>query len=92
MTSYRRDTRFDRLREAYGRGYENIRPLPSDWRERLEAFMVARLIFMVDWFFTRDDNPRLRNYRDRALPIWEKDLERFLATGSLREPATGPAA
>jgi Ser/Thr protein kinase RdoA (MazF antagonist) len=90
MTSYRRDRRFDKLRKAYGEGYEKVRPLPKDWHERIEVFMAARLIFMVDWFFTRDDNPRLRGYRDKALPIWEKSLERYLATGSLRE--TGETA
>lgn len=87
MTTYRRDKRFEKLREAYGTGYEKVRPLTKDWRDRLEVFMAARLIFMVDWFFTRDDNPRLRGYRDKALPVWEKSLERYLATGSLREPA-----
>ena len=92
MTSYRRDKRFERLREAYGRGYESVRPLPKDWHERIEAFMAARLIFMVDWFFTRDDNPRLRGYRDRALPLWEKDLQRYLATGSLRDTTEESAA
>ena len=92
LTTYRRSEKFDKLREAYGRGYEKVRPLPDDWRERAEVFMAARLIFMVDWFFTRDDNPRLRGYRDKALPIWEKDLERYLVTGSIRGAATESAA
>lgn len=92
LTTYRRDKRYEHLREAYGEGYEKVRPLPKDWRERVEIFMAARLIFMVDWFFTRDDNPRLREYRDRALPKWAVDLERYLATGSFREGATESAA
>ena len=92
MTSYRRDKRFEKLRDAYGEGYEKLRPLPIDWRERLEVFMAARVIFMVDWFFTRDDNPRLRGYRDRALPMWEKDLRRYIDTGSLRDTTQETAA
>ncbi len=87
LTSFRRHKNFHRLCEAYAEGYEKTRPLPKDWRDRTEVFMAARMIFMVDWFFTRDDNPRLRGYRDKALPVWEKSLERYLATGSLREPA-----
>ena len=92
MTSFRRDKKFERLRDAYGRGYEKHRQLPKDWHERVEVFMAARLIFMVDWFFTRDDNPRLRGYRDKALPIWEKSLERYVREGTVREPVTESAA
>ncbi|MEO7453296.1 MAG: phosphotransferase [Fimbriimonadales bacterium] len=92
MNSHRRHKRFEELREAYGAGYETIRKLPNDWHDRLEVFMAARVIFMVDWLFTRDDNPNLRAYRDRALPMWEKDLQRYLDTGSLRDTTTESAA
>jgi Ser/Thr protein kinase RdoA (MazF antagonist) len=92
LSSYRRDRRFEKLRDAYGEGYQGIRPLPADWHERTEQFMAARLIFMIDWFFTRDDNPRLSSYRDKAIPIWQTDLERYLSTGSVRESITVSAA
>jgi Ser/Thr protein kinase RdoA (MazF antagonist) len=88
LGSLRKRENFRSLRDAYAKGYENVRPLPKDWIERLEVFMAARLIFMVDWFFTRDDNPRLREYRDEVLPRWGRDLKRYVETAALTEPAT----
>lgn len=72
-------------REAYAGGYASVRPLPKDWAERLEVFMAARVVFMTEWFYNRDDNPELRGYRDKLMPRYQQDLERFLSTGSLYE-------
>lgn len=92
LSSLRRRPQFDMLKDAYAEGYEAVRALPKDWIDRLEVFMAARVVFMVDWFFTRDDNPRLREYRAEALPKWCLDMQRYLETGSLIERAGEPAA
>jgi len=92
LLTMRRRENFDALCAAYASGYERVRKLPSDWRERLEVFMAARVIFMVDWFFTRDDNPRLRGYRQEFLPKWEEDLKRYVRTGSIVDRPREPAA
>lgn len=84
FTWHRNSKSFDSYLEGYRRGYESRRKLPEDWLERLEVFIALRRLFITDWLFTRDDNPRLREYRDEALPKWEKELERFVATGSVR--------
>jgi len=92
LISVRRRPQFEMLRDAYAEGYREVRSLPKDWIDRLEVFMAARVIFMVDWFFTRDDNPRLREYRAEALPKWCLDLQRYLETGTIVEPLDERAA
>ncbi|MGI8924794.1 MAG: phosphotransferase [Fimbriimonadales bacterium] len=84
LSQFRGKDNFEHLREAYGEGYSKARPLPKDWRERLEVFMAARVLMMTEWLFSREDNPRLRSWRDKMLPRRHGDLEKYVATGSLR--------
>lgn len=84
LTQFRNAADFVDLREAYGEGYETLRPLPKDWRDRLEVFLAARVVAMTEWFMMRKDNPRLRGYAVEALPRWAVEMERYVRTGSLR--------
>jgi len=92
LLSVRKCAEYERLRDAYAKGYESVRLLPKDWVHRTDVFMAARTIFMCDWFFTRDDNPRLREYRAELLPKWGADLQRFVETGTIVEPRDENAA
>jgi Ser/Thr protein kinase RdoA (MazF antagonist) len=84
LTQFRNAADFVDLREAYGEGYETLRPLPKGWRDRLEVFLAARIVAMTQWFMMRKDNPRLRGYAAEALPRWAVEMERYVRTGSLR--------
>lgn len=57
---------FEPIRDAMLGGYEEVRPLPPNTRELLNAFIKVRLSGVSRWIMDRVDNPRLKEEG----PIW----------------------
>lgn len=49
------------IREALLAGYEEVRPLPPNTRELLNAFIKIRMTGVSRWIMDRVDNPRLKD-------------------------------
>jgi Ser/Thr protein kinase RdoA (MazF antagonist) len=54
------EPRYEEVRDALLAGYEEVRPLPPQTRERLAPFIRLRLAGIAKWMMDRSDNPRLR--------------------------------
>ncbi len=80
---------FPALEEAFLRGYRQVRPLPAAHRERLEAFLVARALFVLRWTAENWHLPAVRQTGAAIVPRLTAQIQAFLDRRQDRQPSEG---
>ncbi len=80
---------FPEMRDAFLRGYRNVRPVPPEHEELLETFTIARSLFAIRLMVLETmDIPKVREYAQVAIPHILGEMRRFLD----RRASAGPMA
>jgi len=66
------------LCQDFLRGYRSVRAFSVGEEEMIPAFNLLRSVFMLQWFISRTDNPRLREWLPRHLAETVKQAKALL--------------